>query len=113
MKENKYFTNLPESGEASGTYKALWAYRHSLSMKLDELELTDFLWKNEVRDFVRALRKAEIKSFIITNHSTGLMEMMHLLSENGCVLTGLANVPRPETPFSDEENVKGIRFTLN
>jgi len=111
MTENKYFSNLPKRGEASGTYKALWAYRHGLSMKLDEPVLFEFLWKNEIKDFVQALRKAGIKSFIIADHSSALMEMMHLLSkENGCVLTGLANVL---TPFSDEEVINGVRFTLN
>lgn len=110
MTENKYFSNLPKRGEASGTYKALWAYRHSLSIKLDELVLFEFLSKNEIKDFVQALRKAGIKSFIIADHSSALMEMMHLLSKNGCVLTGLANV---KTPFSDEEVINGVRFTLN
>lgn len=113
MKENTYFSSLPETGEGNGTYKALWAYRHSLSMKLDELELTEFLWKNEVKDFVVALRKAGIKSFIVTDHRTGLMEMMHRLSENGCNLLGLGTITRPETHFSDEEEVYGVRFSLD
>lgn len=113
MKKNKYFANLPLRGESRGTYKALWAYRHSLEMNLDELEFTDYLLKDEVKDFVQTLRKAGIKSFILTNRSTGLMETMHLLSENGCVLTGLENILRQTTPYSDEEVVNGVRFILN
>ena len=113
MKENRFFNSIPENGETSGTYKALWAYRHSIERGTDEFEMSDFLWKNEVKDFVETLRKAGIRSFVYTNTSTATMMVLHLLVENGCRMEGLYTLTRPETPYSDEEDVYGIRFTLN
>ena len=113
MKENKYFNSLKKNGESSGTYKAYWAYRHTLERGTAEFEMSDFLWKNEVMDFIQALRKAGIKSFVYTNASTSTITVLHLLVENGCKMEGLYKLTRPETPYSDEEEVPGIRFTLD
>ena len=39
-----------------GTCKAYRAFTQSLSRKEDELEMDDFLWDKEVKDFIDALR---------------------------------------------------------
>lgn len=109
---NKYFWSLSENGEKSGTYKALWAFRNSVIRGTDEFELSDFLWKHEVRDFVETLRKAGIRTFVVTDHSTGLMEMLHKLQDNGCRMDGLCTITRKETAYEDEDVINGIRFSL-
>ena len=113
MKNHTYFSTIPAHGETGGKYKALWAYRNSVCRNLDELELSEFLWKTEVKDFLDTLKKAGIKSFVVTDHSTGLMEMLHQLQANGCTLEGLCTITRSETPYEDAQNVNGIRFTLD
>ena len=112
--KNTYFSKLAGTEiEASGTDKALRAFRSSIARETEELELSEYLWKNEVKDFVTTLRKAGIKSFVVTDHSTGLMEMLHQFAENGCTLEGLATIKRAETPYEDAELVNGIRFKVD
>ena len=111
---NTYFSKLAgKEGETAGTYKALWAFRKSIARGTEEFELSEYLWKAEVKDFVTALRNAGIKSFVVTDHSTGLMDMLHQLSENGCTIEGLATIKRAETPYEDAEMVNGIRISMN
>ena len=72
---NTYFSKLAgKDGETSGTYKALWAFRNSIVRGTDELEASEYIWKNEVKDFVEALRKAGIKTFVVTTNSTSLLD---------------------------------------
>ena len=111
--KNTYFENTDFNDKNTGCIKAMWAYRHSNERGTTEFEMSDFLWKNEVKDFVDTLRKAGIQSFVYTNTSTATMMVLHLLVENGCKMEGLYTLTRPETPYSDEEQVYGIRFTLN
>ena len=45
-----------------GACKAYRAWANSISRKEAELEMDDFLWEKEVRDFVEALRSASWKT---------------------------------------------------
>lgn len=110
---NTYFSNLSRDGETSGIYKALWAFRNSIARGTDELEVSEYIWKHEVKDFVEALRKAGIRSFVVTTNSTSLMDELHLLQQNGCKLEGLCTLRRAETPYEDAHDVNGIRFLLD
>jgi len=98
----------------SGACKAYRAWADSLRYKLDELELSDFLWDGEVADFVNALRDAGIHSFVVTGHSTALMENLHALAANGCTMTGLCTITKQDSRWIEEtpSEVQGIRFTL-
>ena len=111
---NTYFSKLAgKDGETSGTYKALWAFRNSIARSTDELEASEYIWKYEVKDFVAALRKAGIRSFVVTTNSTSLMDELHLLQQNGCKLEGLCTIRRAETPYEDAQDINGIRFILD
>ena len=96
-----------EPGE-SKAYRA-WA------MSADEVEMSDFLWDGEVEDFVKALRKAEIQTFVYTNQSTAVMGNLHAFAKAGCTLEGLCTITKKETRWGDEETteVMGVRFSLN
>lgn len=50
-----------------GACKAYRAWASSLSRQEDELEMDDFLWEKEVHDFITALRRAGIDTFVYTN----------------------------------------------
>lgn len=111
---NTYFSKLAGNNTASeGMYKALWAFRNSIARSTDELEVRDLIWGEEIKDFVTTIRTAGIQTFVVTTHSSGLMEMLHKFAENGCTLEGLATIRRAETEYSDAEQVNGLRFKVN
>ena len=98
-----------------GACKAYRAWAQSLSRKEDEVEMDDFLWEKEVADFIDALRKAGIETFVYTNQSTAVMENLHQFAAAGCRMQGLCTITRHENRWGDEEptEVMGIRFSLN
>ena len=104
--------NFPIS---EGACKAYRAFCESIAKQEDELEMSDFLWDREVADFIGALRKAGISTFVYTNTSTAVMENLHAFAAAGCTLTGLCKITRRENRWGDEEpyEVQGIRFALN
>ena len=99
----------------SGVSKAYRAWAQSLSRKEDELEMDDFLWDKEVKDFIEALRSAGIETFVYTNQSTAVMENLHAFAAQGCTMMGLCTITRQETRWGDEEpiEVMGIRFRIS
>ena len=96
-----------------GACKAYRAWANSISRKEAELEMDDFLWEKEVRDFVEALRSAGLETF--TNQSTAVMENLHAFAAEGCAMMGLCTITRQETRWGEEEpyEVQGIRFSLS
>ena len=98
-----------------GACKAYRAWASSISRQEDELEMDDFLWEQDVKAFVEALRSAGIESFVYTNQSTAVMENLHALAAAGCTMVGLCTITRQETRWGDEEptEILGIRFTVN
>ena len=98
-----------------GACKAYRAWANSISRKEAELEMDDFLWEKEVRDFVEALRSAGLETFVYSNQSTAVMENLHALAAEGCTMMGLCTITRQETRWGEEEpyEVQGIRFSLN
>lgn len=98
-----------------GACKAYRAWAQSISRKEDELEVDDFLWDKEVKDFIDTLRCAGIKSFVYTNQSTAVMENLHAFAKEGCTMIGLCTITRQETRWGGEEptEIMGIRFQLN
>ena len=97
-----------------GTCKAYRAWQTSLRRKEDEVEMDDFLWEKEVKDFLSTLREAGIKTFVYTNQSTAVMENLHQFAAEGCRLEGLCTITRHEDRWGEEEpyEVQGIRFSL-
>ena len=100
---------------SQGACKAYRAWASSLSRKEDELEMDDFLWEQDVADFINALREAGIATFVYTNQSTACMENLHQLAAAGCTMQGLCTITRHETRWGDEAptEVMGVRFSLS
>ena len=84
-----------------GTCKAYRAFTQSLSRKEDELEMDDFLWDKEVKDFIDALREAGIKTFVYTNQSTAMMENLHAFAAQGCTMLGLLHHHETRKPAGE------------
>ena len=112
----EYSTWLAENPEkpfpfSHGASKAYQAWAGSIEHDGDEFEFSDFLWENEVTDFVDTLRKAGITVFVYTGKSTALMENIHQLAAEGCTMTGLYT--RIKKEFWGETEIQGIRFSVN
>ena len=99
----------------SGVCKAYRAWATSICRKETELEMDDFVWEKEVRDFLEALRSAGIETFVYTNQSIAVMENLHAFAAEGCTMLGLCTITRHENRWGEEEpyEVQGIRFRLN
>ena len=96
---------------SSGANKAYRAWKYSAG---DEVVMEDFTWEAERHDFIDALRKAGIKTFVTTNQSTGLMEDIHGYIAEGCKMDGPCTIIKKENRWGEEteESIMGIRFSL-
>ena len=100
---------------SQGANKAYRAWASSIGRQEDEVEMDDFLWEQEVPDFISTLRKAGFMTFVYTNQSTAVMENLHQFAAEGCRMDGLFTVTRREDRWGDEEptQVMGIRIRLS
>lgn len=103
-----------ENPYTSGQMKAYWAFDQSSEIESGELEMSDSLWEQEVKDFAETLRAAGITTFVLTNQSTGLMEDIHNLEANGWRLVGTCKLPVKEHHFGSDQMVErlGLRFEI-
>lgn len=102
--------NKPKHPLTGGQGKALrlWIWAET-----EELVFDDFVWEREAHDFIDTLRKAGIKTFVVTNQSTSLMENMHWFQQEGCKLVGLCEVePTDEWERKFNGTKMGVRFAL-
>ena len=94
---------------SQGAGKTLRAYRYSQG---EELLLDTFLWDRERADFIDALRKAGVETFITVDHSTGLLEDIHGFIDLGCTLDGPCKITQKADLWGgeEEETLLGLRF---
>ena len=77
----------------------------------DELVLNDFVWEDDIHDFIQTLRDGGVKEFVLANKSTSLMVDIHGFVNEGCTLSGLYKATK-KGYFGDEE-VIGLTFKIN
>ena len=96
---------------SAGACKAFRAWEYS---ETDEVIMNDFTWERERHDFIGTLRKADIKTLVVTNQSTGLMEDLHGYAAEGCTMLGLCTITKKSNRWGEEteEQIMGIRFQL-
>ena len=96
---------------SSGANKAHRAWHYSEG---DEVVMDDFCWDRERHDFIDALRQAGIRSFVVTNQSTGLMEDIHGYIAEGCRMEGPCTIIKKDNRWGEEteETIQGLRFCL-
>ena len=79
------------------------------------LEVNDLPWDNEAHDFITCLKEAGITEFAVTDQSTALMRVLHILAdEEGCKMVGLCKVTRSERRWGEDETTEhdGILMSL-
>lgn len=94
-----------------GANKAYWAWYYSDCQ--GEVVMKDFLWENDIHDFISTMRTAGVGSFIFANSSTAVMNNLHGFVMEGCKLENLVSIERDVTGNGEWiEKEEGIRISL-
>lgn len=97
-----------EQPYTKGECKAYRVWKYGGGTDTDVI-LDDYVWDDEVHDFIDALRAADIETITIIDSSTALMRTMHGFANEGCELIGLCTIPHP----TFREDVKqGVKFKI-
>lgn len=100
---------------SAGYMKAYRAWQESTENQSSTFEVQDLPWAKDAHDFIACLKEAGITEFAITDRSTALMELLHVLAdEEGCKMTGLCKVTRNENRWGEEgtETYDGILMSI-
>ena len=105
---------------SAGGMKAFYAFENSRANKsrVDSesiLEVKDLPWDKDAHDFVTTLREAGVTEFAVTDQSTALMRVLHILAyEEGCRMDGLCKVTRSENRWGEDgdEDYDGILMRI-
>jgi len=113
---NAYFRALEQASNEStltdGRHRAYIAWFKSIRNQSSTFEVDDLPWPRDIHEFVETLRAAGIAEFAVTDRSTALMQLLHLLTAEGCRMQGLCKVTRREVRWGSEgtEKYPGILF---
>lgn len=80
----------------AGQDKVFCAWLSSVRDESSTFEVRDLPWDKDAHDFVETIRAAGIIKFAVTDQSTALMRLLHLLAAEGCTMQGLCTVTRSE-----------------
>ena len=100
---------------SKGQMSAYRAWQNSTANESSIFEVNDLPWDNEAHDFITCLKEAGITEFAVTDQSTALMRVLHILAdEEGCKLEGLCKVTRSERRWGEDETTEhnGILMSL-
>lgn len=100
---------------SDGAMKAYWAYQNVNYRGSDCFEVEDLPWPKDMKDFAETLKEAGIDAIVVTDQSTGLMDGIYGLNENGWKMGSLKIVTRKDDHHfgtDDPETKKGIEFTI-
>lgn len=106
-KYDKIKKNFPFTG---GQCKAYRAWCSSVKWNYEIFVLDEFLWDDEVDDFIQTLKEVGIKEFAYMNDSTAIMNNIHGFINGGYDFAGLYEIQNKNKYIDDV--VKGIRFKL-
>ncbi len=115
---DRYFENMSKT---SGTHSytegqiiAYHAWKYNKDRAAGVLEVSSIPYEKDIPDFVKTLREAGIKEFIITDSSSGLMSGLHGFADNGCHIESICRITRGKICNCEIENteIKGISMTL-
>lgn len=103
-----------QSPYESGEIKAFNAWLRSVSSEASEFEVDAIVWQNEMSDFASTLRKAGIKTFVVTDENIDLVQIKNF-AKAGCRMTELCTIIKTLHQYGITENVEvdGIRFVLD
>jgi hypothetical protein len=100
---------------SDGACKAYRAYFNSQTNQSSDFEVSDLPWEKDYEDFVGTLRAAGIKTFVVTDKSTALMDGIFKLQSLCCSLIGPVVITRKEDRFGSWEETEhcGLLYQTN
>lgn len=78
--------------ELNISYKFYWAYEETKERKNQYLDFSDIIWDKEFDAIFADLKRYGIKTFTVSNTSTGLMDDLAAFCERGCKVAGMVKV---------------------
>ena len=100
------------SGLTRGEVNVLRAYIESKRNGYEELVLTEICWEIEWPDIIATIRKAKLKTFLMADHSSALLETLHTFIEAGFLVTGAKTVTK-ENPTQWDHPIKALEIKVN
>lgn len=104
--------------EEKGSHYVLRAYLYTQNNNFDTLVINDLGFIDNYADELNLLKetliKADIKEFILTQSSSGLMDVLHALDSVGIVLKGVTTIKHIDTlrVRPKEETIKGLQLVV-
>ncbi len=95
MKKIAEIENAVKNGtqeELNITHTFYWAYWTAKERKNQYLDFNDIIWSKDVDAIFADLKRYGIKTFTISNKSTGLMGTLADFCERGCKVTGMVKI---------------------
>ncbi|MCD3217362.1 hypothetical protein G8S55_08885 [Clostridium botulinum C] len=105
MFKNKYIENCIK--ENKGIYYLNNSYRFTVNNHCDYLIVDDLGFSKDLNFFKSELQKANIKEFILTETSSGLMNTLHALNSVGIIIKGTQEVVYVNK-WKEEKRFKGL-----
>ena len=98
---------------SNGEVKAFRAWQNTIRNNRDAevIEMSEFLWDEEVAGFICALRTAGVDRFYFTNTSTAVMENLHGFVAAGCKIGKTVTLEKDEL-FREPQFDLGIEIIL-
>lgn len=82
---------LAEIGISNNFY---WAYKRAVECDLKYIDFDGILWDRDIDLVMNDLKRYGIKTFTISNTSTGLMGNLTAFCERGCKISGMVTVKK-------------------
>lgn len=112
---NKILDQMLENEKTSkytrGEMRLLGEYVKS-RREYEQIVIADICWEQEMDDLIALLRKAEIKTFVMADHSTALLQTLHRFLEEGFTITSSVTLEKKE-PTRWDEPLKGLEIQVN
>ena len=87
-------------------------YKSSLRNKNEIFEINKTIYESHLYSLSKAIKASGLEFFIMTDHSTALMEMIFILEAEGIKMVGIDIVERLGDWGDEPEIIKGIRFEV-
>lgn len=83
-----------------------WAYSETQERKNQYLNFNDIIWSDDIDAIMADLKRYGIKTFTISNASTGLRDNLADFCERGCKIAGMVKVKTYKCYSSDKYKIE-------
>lgn len=114
MYHNYYLEKCIDNND--GSPYLIWGYERTKRDNFNELVIDDlgFIYNDKgiLIQFKNEMVKSGIKEFVLINHSSGLMDILHALDSVGIRIEGIAEVSYISKFTNEKEYLKGLKMIV-